>query len=205
MIDRVSGNLIATEPGVAIVDVGGVAFRVEVTPTCADALPVGEPVTLLTHFMLVGQDTQPRLFGFRTPEARHLFMLLRAVSGVGPAMALRILGAQPTPGEVAAAIAQGDKAGIKVKGVGPKTAARVITELKDKMTSVLQCLPSLSISTRARRPGLASSDRQLEDAFLALKGLEFDPTRARLLLGEIRRELTDASADQLVREVLLRA
>ncbi len=205
MIDRISGILLAVETSAVVVDLGGIGFRVEVTSPCARGLGlVGDKVALLTEFKLVGQELQPRLFGFRTPEARALFRLLRGVSGIGPAVALRILGAQDTPAEVATAIARGEKAGIKVKGVGPKIASRVITELKDKVGAVLLCLPTAVNPGSSRlRPG--SRDRQLEDAFLALTGLEFDPNRARSLLLEIREQLVEATADELVREVLIRA
>jgi Holliday junction DNA helicase RuvA len=199
MIDRVSGTVLSTGLAAAVIDVGGVAFRCEVTQPCAASLRVGTRATLLTQFMLIGQDTQPKLFGFLTAEGRELFLLLRRVSGIGPSTALRILGAQCTPGEVAASIAREDPAGIKVKGVGPKIAKRVIAELKDKVGAVLGCIP-MGSGPQPRRFG----DTQLEDAFLALKSLEFDAARARVLLDQIREELSEASADELVRQVLLR-
>ncbi len=204
MIDRVSGIVVAIEPAAAIIDLGGIAFRVEVSPLCAEGLEVGTKTTLLTQFMLIGQDTQPKLFGFRSAEARQLFLLLRRVSGIGPSTALRILSAQPTPAEVAAAIAREDAAGIKVKGVGPKTAKRVIAELKDKVGAVLACLPDLTASQKRRRPIRSANDPAVEDAFLALTGMEYDPARARTLLDAIRADKADAGADELVREVLLR-
>jgi Holliday junction DNA helicase RuvA len=203
MIDRVSGTVLDIELAAVVVDVGGVAFRVEVTQPCAESLQRGAKATLLTQFMLLGQDPQPKLFGFRSPGARQLFLLLRKVSGIGASTALRILGAQPTPEGVAAAIAREDVAGIKVKGVGPKTAKRVISELKEKVGAVLACLPDLTASQRRRRPA-STADRPVEDAFLALKGLEYDPVRARALLEAIREEKAEATADELVREVLLR-
>lgn len=208
MIDRVQGTLIALEPGAVIVDVNGVGFRLEVTSRCGELLgALGHEVTLLTHFMFVGsQDIQPRLYGFATPEARALFHLLRGVSGIGPSTALRILGSQPTPADVAAAIAQNDVGGIKVKGVGPKIAKRVIAELKDKVGQVLACIPVSASGRVSRRTTLgALNDPALEDAFLALRGLEFDPQRARKLLNEVREEFRDAGADELVRAVLVRA
>ena len=209
MIDRVTGTLLAVEPAAVVVDWSGLGLRVEVTSSTAERLgPLGSTVTLLTLFALVGsQEPQPRLYGFQTPEARALFLLLRQVSGIGPSTALRVLGAQGTPADVAAAIAQGDVDAIKVKGVGPKIAKRVITELKDKMGAVLECIPAATPSQAVRRSALlgGSGDRALEDAFLALKGLEFDPQRARELLGQVRVELDGAEADELVRAVLLRA
>jgi Holliday junction DNA helicase RuvA len=206
VIDRVAGTLIARDAGAVVIDLGGIALRVEVSQTCAERLgPLGGKVALLTQLMMVGQDAQPRLYGFATPEARQLFHLLRGVSGIGPSMAVRILGAQPTPADVAAAIARGDGAGIKVKGVGPKIAKRVITELQPKVSKVLTFIPEARVTPSGNFVRPEAGDRELEDAFLALKGLEFDPARARQLLAEIRQENAEASADQLVRQVLLRA
>jgi len=107
---------------------------------------------------------------------------------------------------VAAAIAQSDVNGIKVKGVGPKIAKRVISELKDKVGQVLACIPLSASGKVSRKTTLgALADPALEDALLALRGLEFDPQRARELLREVRDELRDADADELVRAVLIRA
>lgn len=208
MIDRVSGSLLQLSPTAAIVDVGGVGFEVAISPATAERLgPLGDRVTLLTAFLFVGsQDAQPRLYGFATPEGRALFHLLRGVSGVGPNTALRVTGALPTAGDVAAAIARGDAASIKVKGVGPKIAKRIVTELKEKVGAVLECLPT-GASPAAGRPTQPppGADPELEQAFLALRGLEFDPQKARELLLRIRVELSDAPADELVRQVLVRA
>ncbi|RMG16624.1 MAG: Holliday junction branch migration protein RuvA [Planctomycetota bacterium] len=206
VIDRIAGVLLAVEPAALVVEVGGLGLWVEVTPGCAASFAdqVGSPVRLLTHFLFSGQELVPRLFGFRTPEARALFHLLRGVSGVGPSVALRILGAQATPAEVAAAIAREDARGIKVKGVGPKIAKRVISELKEKVGGVL----SVSLPGPAAPPVAAAatpSDRAVEEAYLALQGLEFDPVRARAILEQIRSDRADASAEELVREALLRA
>ena len=119
----------------------------------------------------------------------------------GDTEALRLLAAQATPAEVASAIARGDAKAIKVKGVGTKIAQRVIVELRDKMTRVLAAAPRGGEAGSSVRAG---SDRALEDAFLALRGLEFDPQRARALLEMIRSEHPQSGADELVRAVLLR-
>jgi len=204
VIDRLQGVLLRIDPEAVVIDLHGFGLRVEVTPSTADSLgPPGQAVTLLTQLLFVGaQDPQPRLFGFKSPEARILFGLLRGVSGIGPSTALRLLAAQATPAEVAGAIARGDAKALKVKGVGAKIAQRVIVELQDKMTRVLAAVPR---GGQAGSPVGAGSDRALEDAFLALRGLEFDPQRARALLEMIRSEHPQSGADELVRAVLIRA
>jgi Holliday junction DNA helicase RuvA len=210
MLERVRGTLVHVDVGAVVIEVGGLGLRVEVPGGAALELgEIGEEISLLTHLLFVGsQEPQPRLFGFRTPEGRALFHLLRGISGIGPGVALRILGAQPTPSGVASAIARGDTAGIKVKGVGPKLSKRIISELRDKVGDVvaLAASPPLTASARNRRPRRASfGDPQVEDAFLALKTLEFEPARARSLLDAVVDELGAATADELVRAVLLRS
>ena len=203
VIDRVSGVLLSIDPEGVVIDLGGLGVRVEVTTHTAQSLgPLGRRVTLLTQLILSGggnQEPQARLFGFKTPEARSLFGLLRGVSKIGPNTALRLLGAQPQPGDVAAAIARGDATSLKVKGVGPKTAARVINELKDRVGALLECLPVAATPDGAEDPAFL-------DAFLALKALEFEPGRARELLSDVRADQPDlASADDLVRAALQRS
>lgn len=210
VIERVSGTLLEVSPGAVVIELlGGLGVHVAVTGRTAQSCGrVGERVTLLTAFLFTGaQDPQPRLFGFESREGRELFHLLRGVSGIGPNTALRVLECQPTPADVAAAIARGEVAALKAKGVGPKTAKRIVTELKDKVGAVLSCLPAATVAPApvGRKAPLGTGDRELEDAFLALKTLEFDPQRARQLLLEVRRELVEADAEELLRAVLLRS
>ncbi|MGE0711496.1 MAG: Holliday junction branch migration protein RuvA [Planctomycetota bacterium] len=200
------GRVVAHEPGAVVVMVGGLGMRVEVTSYDAEALGPEAEVTLFTQLLFVGaQEPQPRLFGFLSQEGRALWHLLRGISGIGPSVALRIVGAQPAPNEVVSAIARGDHAALKVKGVGPKLTKRIVAELKEKVGAVSLAAPALTASGSVRRPA-PGPDRELEDAFLALRTLEFDVARARALLDLAREELEEgASADELVRVALLRS
>ena len=210
MLERITGVLVHCEPEAVVVEVGGLGLFVTVTRSTADSLPAGEPITLLTQLLFVGsQEPQPRLFGFRTREERELFNLLRGVSGIGPSVAMRIVGAQESPGMVAGAIARGEAKAIKVKGVGPKLTKRVISELRDKVAPLIGAAsaPVLTASGSLRRPAaLPSEDAALEDAYRALRGMERDAGRARTRLEEVRQELSEeASAEELIRAVLLRS
>ncbi len=207
MIDRVRGTLLALELNFALVEVGGIGLHVESDRYSLETLPpLGEEVILFTRFLFVGaQESQPRLFGFATAEGRALFDLLRGVSGIGPSVALRLVGAQPTPGQVAAAVATGDPKAIKVRGVGPKLAKRVILELKDKIQTVIAASGApLTASGSLPRPVAVTQDSELESAFRALCGLELPPQRARLLLTEIRTVQPEATTEELVRAALIR-
>lgn len=206
MIDRVSGVLLEVQGSALVVDLHGVGLRLEVGANTLERLPrPGQPVTLLTHLHIHAGQSEPtlRLFGFTSADERALFRLLTDVSGIGPTHALAILSAFRAPGEVAAAIARGDEDAIKVKGVGPRLAKRVVSELKDKVGGVVHPAP-LTASQAARRP--AAEAAPWEDALRALRMLEFDPEEARRLLGEVQPSLpADASADDLVKAALLRS
>lgn len=205
MIESVSGKVAAVEPAAVIVDVHGLGFRVEVTPQVAAGVgPPGADVRLLAQ-LVVTQDQPPRVFGFATSEARALFRLLTSVSGIGPSTALRIMAGHAEPAGLAAAIARGDDEAIKVKGVGPKLAKRLATELKDKVGGLAEAA-AWSASGAHSRAAMAAAvvDRPLEEAFLALRGLEFEPEEARRLLKVARETLPHAPTEELVRAVLMR-
>ena len=127
MIYSVTGTLVHTEPGAAVVDVGGVAFRCMTSMSTLRALPrLSEKVTLYTY-LNVREDALD-LFGFATKGELSCFRLLTAISGVGPKVGLAIL-SQLTPEEVALAAAAGDaKRFTKANGVGQKLAQRIVLE-----------------------------------------------------------------------------
>jgi Holliday junction DNA helicase RuvA len=203
MIDRISGTLLHVGLEASVIDLHGLGVRVETPVSVAQQLGrPGDQVTLLTQLVIPGNDPTPRLFGFLTEEGRELFRLLQSVAGIGPSSALRIAGSQPTPGEVAVAIAREDAKAIKVKGVGPKLAKRVIAELKDKVEG----LAPVAAPLVAAAPGelAAGTSDPLSEALRALRSLEFDPAEARRLLAEARARLEgEPTADALVRAVLM--
>lgn len=132
MIAQVRGRLLRKEPQEAIVDVGGVGYRVAIP--LSTFYRIGEPggeVTLFTHTH-VREDTLA-LFGFLTAAEQALFERLIAVSGVGPKLALSILSGIEAP-DLVAALRSSDVVRLtRIPGVGKKTAERLVLELKDKM------------------------------------------------------------------------
>ena len=132
MIYSVTGTLVHTEPGAAIVDVGGVAFRCMTSMNTLRCLPKLSEKTTLYTYLNVREDALD-LFGFATKGELSCFRLLTTISGVGPKVGLAIL-SQLTPEDVALAAAAGDaKRFTKANGVGPKLAQRIVLELKDKV------------------------------------------------------------------------
>ena len=132
MISLINGIVRSISSDRAVVEVGGVGLAVSLTTQTTAQLNLGTPVQLFTS--LVVREDSLTLFGFLDEESRSAFELVQTVSGIGPKVALAILGAH-TPQSLAVAIAQEDiKAIEKVSGIGRKGAQRLILELKGKIS-----------------------------------------------------------------------
>lgn len=132
MFYYLKGELVLTEPSAAVVECGGVGYKLTVsTNTLAKLTVLGEKVCLYTYFYV--REDAVELFGFYSLEELSAFKLLISVSGVGPKAAMAVLSVL-TPEKFALAVTTGDAKSIsKAQGVGGKTAARVVLELKDKV------------------------------------------------------------------------
>jgi len=134
MISLLSGTVRSIASDRIIVEVGGFGVSVLVNPQTSVQLAMGSQVQLFTS--LVVREDSLTLFGFINDESRSLFELVQTVSGIGPKVALSILGAL-TPEDLARAISQEDIGAIeKVPGIGRKGAQRLILELKGKLTDL---------------------------------------------------------------------
>ena len=132
MISLVNGVVRSIGSEKVVVEVGGVGLSVSVTSQTGSQLNVGVPVQLFTT--LIVREDALTLFGFLDEESRSTFELVQTVTGIGPKVALAIMGSH-SPQTLAAAIAQEDIAAIeKVPGIGRKGAQRLILELKGKIT-----------------------------------------------------------------------
>lgn len=132
MISLINGIVRSISSERAVVEVGGVGLAVSLTSQTTAQLNLGTPVQLFTS--LIVREDSLTLFGFLDEESRSAFELVQTVSGIGPKVALAILGAH-TPQSLAVAIAQEDiKAIEKVPGIGRKGAQRLILELKGKIS-----------------------------------------------------------------------
>jgi Holliday junction DNA helicase RuvA len=132
MISLINGVVRSIASDRAVVEVGGVGLAVSITSQMSTQLNIGAPVQLFTS--LVVREDSLTLFGFLDEESRSAFELVQTVSGIGPKVALAILGAH-SPQSLAVAIAQEDiKAIEKVPGIGRKGAQRLILELKGKIS-----------------------------------------------------------------------
>ena len=132
MISLVNGLVRSIGSEKVVVEVGGVGLAVSVTSQTGSQLNIGVPVQLFTT--LIVREDALTLFGFLDEESRSTFELVQTVTGIGPKVALAIMGSH-SPQTLAAAIAQEDIAAIeKVPGIGRKGAQRLILELKGKIT-----------------------------------------------------------------------
>ena len=158
MIGRLSGVLAEKSPPMVLLDVQGVGYEVDVPMSTFYNLPaLGEPVVLLTHFV-VREDAQ-LLFGFLTASERSTFRELVKISGVGPRLALSLLSGLSVA-ELAQTVARQDGARlVKVPGIGKKTAERLLLELKGKLGPDL-ALPHAS--------GLSDAQGDITQALQAL-------------------------------------
>lgn len=139
MIDAVRGEVLHVGVDHAVVDVGGLGYRVHATPATLSTLRRGEQAVLTTT--LVVREDSLTLYGFGDATARELFGLVQTVSGVGPRLALAIL-AVLEPDALSQALAGEDvKALTRVPGIGKRTAERMVVELRDKVAGAAAPAP----------------------------------------------------------------
>ncbi len=181
----IQGTLALLDPNFAVLDAGGVGYKLTISQTTYDAMPphltVSEPprVKLLTY-MAVREDGV-ELFGFATQEELSAFKMLISVSGVGPKAAMAILSLL-TPEKFAIAVCTEDKKTIsKASGIGPKTAARIILELKDKLTKEIS-LQSIDLNHGRDDSGSPTTHGAMGDAVDALMVLGYSRPEAMTAL-----------------------
>lgn len=202
MLYYISGQLVLLEPGCAVIDAGGVAYKMAISQTSYDALPKlsfrKEPVDARLYTYMSVREDGIELFGFAGTEELEAFKLLISVSGVGPKVALAVLSLL-TPEKLALAVCTEDKKTIsKASGVGPKTAARIILELKDKLTAA--ALPSESTQPASDSAASSSGRSTLSEAIDALLVLGYSRPEALTALKDI-----DTSAlplEDIIRQAL---
>ncbi len=184
MFYSLTGKLVHTEPGLAVLDVGGVAFKCFTSMSTLRNLPrLNETATLYTH-LNVREDALD-LFGFLTQGELNCFKLLTGISGVGPKVGIAIL-SELTPENVALAAAAGDsKRFTKASGVGPKLAQRIVLELKDKVKS----LSASGLSMEDVQAGGPSASGSAAQAVEALVTLGYSPSDAATAVGRLDSQL----------------
>jgi len=200
MLYYIRGELVLLDPGCAVIDVGGVAYKMAISQNSYDALPKTgfrqEPIQAKLYTYLSVREDGIDLYGFASTEELSAFKLLISVSGVGPKVALSVLSLL-SPEKFALAVCTEDKKTIsKASGVGPKTAARIILELKDKLSAVT--LPENMISSEASSTNNNKSN--LSEAIDALVVLGYSRSEALSALKEI--DTSTMPLEEIIRQAL---
>ena len=179
MIGRLRGTLAHRSPrGEVVIDVAGVGYRISVSPSTASVLgPIGDDVVVHTHLHV--REDALTLFGFATSEARDTFESLLGAHGVGPGLALAILSVHG-PDELRRVVFEGDlDALMLVPGVGRKTAARLLLELKSR----LDVPEGLAPDGGNQVDGIGGSPRA--EVRAALVALGYQPDEVRRAMGDL--------------------
>ncbi len=188
MITHLQGKLIEKNPTNIVVECNGVGYELKISLNTYTAIGSTESLKIFTQF-IVREDAQ-LLYGFVNKEERDMFNLLISVSGIGPNTAMIMLSSL-VPRDIASAIMQEDVATIQsIKGIGVKTAQRVIVDLKDKM-----------LKFNVSEENILSKNNTLRnDALNALLSLGFDKKAIEKVLDKITSE--EKSIEQLIKEAL---
>lgn len=192
MISYIKGQIAFKNPTFIIVETGGIGYRINISLTTYAQIEKAEQVKILTHFH-VKEDSQT-LYGFMEEAERKMFRYLISVSGIGPSTAQTVLSAMH-PEDVRSAIIGENIAAFKnVKGIGPKTAKRVILDLKDKLLKDGGDMPTV----------LTPSGNTLrEEALSALLALQINKVQAQKVLNKILKDQpTLTKVEDLIRLAL---
>lgn len=190
MFAYIKGELTQNNPTAIVLETGGIGYEINVSLTTYSSLPSKGTVKLFIHLSI--KEDAHTLYGFSTESEREIFRKLISVSGVGTNTARMILSSL-TPSEVMRAIQSGNVAALKnVKGIGPKTAQRVIVDLRDKMGDSITDVPGFEGANNT--PG--------NEALSALVSLGFDKKKAGKALDEIIAKENTSDVEELIKLAL---
>ena len=191
MFEYIQGKVVSRHPTHVVVENGGVGYLLHITLNSYDQIETGREEKIFTWLQV--QEDAHRLWGFKDPAEREVFLHLVSISGIGPNTARLILSGM-TPEECRQAILSDNELAFRqVKGVGPKTAKRVIMELKDKIQKTTS--EPIILSTKDRK-SLA-----IEEAISALITLGFARNQVEKAISQIARE----NKEEMTAELLVRA
>jgi len=187
VIDSISGDVVRSGGDHVVVETNGIAYQIYCPAGDVRACPQGHSAVLFTH--LIVRDDTMQLFGFTSPEEREVFRHLLSVGQVGPRLALQILSSIPMDALVAA-IRSSDVAKLTtIKGIGRKTAERILVDLRDKIGTGGEAADFL-----------LAPDEETAIRALTSKALGFSLREARQAVERLRNE--DLDAEGLVRRAL---
>lgn len=200
MIEYIKGELADLTPTMAVLETNGVGYGLNISLNTYTAIQGKAQVKLYVHEVLVagGRDDSFTLFGFATKQERELYRLLITVSGVGGNTARMILSSM-SPAELCSVISTGNDKMLKtVKGIGLKTAQRIILDLKDKIVSL-----GIADELPANGGNVAMVNNDIKDeAVSALTMLGFSPAPSAKVVVDILKAQPDLPVEQVVKLAL---
>lgn len=192
MIGFIRGILRDKDYDTILVESGGVGFQIMVTNSCMASLPnVDEEVKIYTYLHV--REDEMSLYGFVSPEEKRLFLQLISVSGVGSKTAIQILSAERMGMIINSIINEDTKVIAGCKGIGKKTAERIIVELKDKIKPLDYIMPDDNLFK-------VVDDSYIKDAVIVLTSLGLSKADAEKKAKEVAKE--SDTAEQIVAKVL---
>lgn len=190
MITHIQGRLTEKNPTNVVIDCNGVGYLINISLHTFSQIPEQESLKLYTHLQV--REDAHTLYGFSSLAEREIFRLLISVSGIGTNTARTMLSSL-TPTQVKEAIASEDVAVIQsVKGIGSKTAQRVIIELKDKVLKVYDIDES----------AMSSNNTNRDEALSALEVLGFAKKQSERVVDKILKTQSDAAVETIIKEAL---
>ncbi len=190
MIAHLQGKLVEKTPTQVIIDCGGVGYHVNISLHTYSLLPATDFIKLFTHLQI--KEDAHTLFGFVEKSEREIFKLLLSVSGIGASIARTMLSSLD-PKQITNAIASGDVLTIQsIKGIGSKTAQRVILDLKEKVLKLYD-LDEVSAS---------QSNTNRDEALSALEVLGFVRKTSERIVEKIIKEDPESSVESIIKQAL---
>lgn len=190
MIAHIQGKLVEKNPTEVVIDCNGVGYHVNISLHTYSLIPDLESIKLFTYLQI--KEDSHTLFGFAEKSEREIFKMLISVSGIGASIARTMLSSLE-PKQIIQAIAVGDVSTVQsIKGIGSKTAQRVILDLKDKVLKVYD-LDEVSI---------LQDNTNKDEALSALEVLGFNRKLAEKSVEKIVKENPDASIETIIKQAL---
>ncbi len=190
MITHIQGKLIEKNPTDVVIDCNGVGYLLNISLHTYSQIPDQENLKLYTHLQV--KEDSHTLFGFSSLAEREIFRLLISVSGIGANIARTMLSSL-TPKQIREGIATGDVVLIQsIKGIGTKTAQRVIIELKDKVLKIYD-IDEVSVS---------KGNTNKDEALSALEVLGFVKKQAERVIDKIIMSQPDATVETIIKQAL---
>jgi len=190
MITHLKGKLVEKSPTNVVIEVNGIGYWVNISLTTFSQIPDIENIKLYTHLQI--KEDSHSLYGFYSKKEREIFRLLISVSGVGTSTARTMLSSLD-PQQVVEAISSNNVSIVQsVKGIGSKTAQRLIIELRDKILKIYDLDETYVNSNNTTR----------EEALSALEVLGINKKSSERLVDNIIKENQDISAEEIIKETL---